>query len=64
MAEKSEVYRESQERKANVGVKWVKADDSETTYLCKNSDLDNLREMSDAELRKICLDESQNPQNN
>jgi hypothetical protein len=63
MSDRSDVYRESQERKAEVGVKWVKADDSDTTYLCKSSDLDNLRAMSDAELRKICLDESQNPQN-
>ena len=57
------VYLESMERKASVGVKWVKAADSDVTYLCKTSDLKSLREMSDAELRKICLDESRNPQN-
>ena len=57
------IYEASQERKASVGVKWVKADDSDVTYLCKSSDLKSLREMSDSELRKICLDESRNPQN-
>lgn len=57
------VYESSKERKANVGVKWVKANDSDSTYLCNSSDLKNLREMSDAELRSICLDESHNPQN-
>jgi hypothetical protein len=58
------IFQESRERKANVGVKWVKAEDSNMTYLCNASDLKGLREMSDAELRKICLDESRNPQNN
>jgi hypothetical protein len=57
------VYEASKERKSSVGVKWVKANDSDSTYLCKSSDLKNLREMSDAELRSICLDESHNPQN-
>jgi hypothetical protein len=63
MSEARNAYEESKERKANVGVKWVKANDSESTYLCNTSDLKNLREMSDAELRSICLDESHNPQN-
>lgn len=59
----SSTYLESKARKSSVGVKWIKADDSDTTYLCNTSDLSNLRERSDIELRKICLDESQNPQN-
>ena len=57
-------FEESKERKADLSMKWVKADDSETTYLCKADDLQNLREMSDEALRSICVDESRNPQNN
>ena len=63
MTDKNAVYQESKARKSSVGVKWIKADDSDSTYLCNTSDLSSLRERSDSELRKICLDESHNPQN-
>jgi hypothetical protein len=56
-------YEESRERKAGIGMTWVKADDSESTYLCKTDDLKGIRDMSDSELRSICVDESLNPQN-
>jgi hypothetical protein len=56
-------YQEVKDRKADLSLKWVKANDSETTYLCKAEDLGSLREMTDEALRSICVDESQNPQN-
>ena len=63
MTQDNSVYQEAQERKANVGLKWIKASDSDFTYLCPTDQLESLRDTSDEELRKICVDESQNPQN-
>jgi hypothetical protein len=63
MMSENTTYNESQERKSNVGLKWIKADDSDSTYLCPTDKLSGLRGTSDAELRSICVDESQNPQN-
>ena len=50
--------------KKEIGVKWVKAE-SGTSYLCplaafKRLDTPNPKE---EDLKKICVDESQNPQN-
>jgi hypothetical protein len=56
-------FQEAHERKANLGLQWVKADDSDSTYLCPTDKLSSLRETTDDELRKICVDESHNPQN-
>ena len=51
-----------QEFKKEIGVKWVKAD-SGTSYLCPTDAFGRLNNPTEAELKKICVDESQNPQN-
>ena len=43
-------------------MKWVKGD-SGTTYLCKTEDLQSLKNPTEEELKRICVDESNNPQN-
>ena len=45
-----------------IGVKWVRAD-SGTSYLCPVAALGRLNQPNETELKKICVDESQNPQN-
>lgn len=54
-------FAESRSRKSNLGVKWVRSNN--TTYLCPTSELRSLRDASDEDLRRICMDESHNPQN-
>ena len=46
-----------------IGVKWVKAE-SGTSYLCPIKAFDRLGDAKpkEADLKKICVDESQNPQ--
>ena len=45
-----------------IGVKWIKAE-SGNTYLCPVASLERLDNPSEADLKTICVDESQNPQN-
>jgi len=45
-----------------VNVKWVKGE-SGTTYLCPVAALERLGSPTEADLKKICVDESENPQN-
>jgi hypothetical protein len=48
--------------KKELGVKWVRAK-SGTSYLCPLAALERLDRPEEADLKKICVDESQNPQN-
>ena len=50
--------------KKEIGVKWIKAD-SGTSYLCPLAAFERLDspKPNEADLKKICLDESQNPEN-
>ena len=48
--------------KKELGVKWVKAK-SGTSYLCPLAALNRLSSPTEEDLKKICVDESQNPQN-
>lgn len=57
----SETYEEARNRKSTLGLKWVRSNQS--TYLCPIGGLDNIRNASEEELRRICIDESFNPQN-
>ena len=45
-----------------LSVKWVKAE-SGTTYLCPVEALKRLSDPKEEDLKKICVDESQSPQN-
>jgi len=53
---------ELNEFKKEIGVKWVKGD-SGTTYLCPLAALKRLDDPTEEDLKKICVDESDNPQN-
>ena len=48
--------------KNEINVKWVKGDSGQT-YLCPANALDRIQNPSESDLKKICVDESQNPQN-
>jgi hypothetical protein len=50
------------EFKKEIGVKWVKAE-SGTSYLCPVKALQRLGAPNEADLKKVCVDESDNPQN-
>jgi len=54
---------EYQQRKANLGFVWIKSRKSGATYLLPAGAVSNKRDISDEELRKLGIDESQNPQN-
>jgi hypothetical protein len=53
---------ELSEFKKELGVKWVKAE-SGTSYLCPMKAYERLNNPSEDDLKKICVDESMNPQN-
>ena len=50
------------EFKSSIGVKWIKAS-SGNTYLCPVDALSRLENPSEDQLKMICVDESDNPQN-
>ena len=54
---------EPQVEKKELSVKWIKAD-SGNTYLCPVSALNRLENPTEEQLQMICVDESENPQNN
>ena len=53
---------ESREFKKELSVTWIKAK-SGTTYLCPVDALKRLNDPSEEQLKTICVDESENPQN-
>jgi hypothetical protein len=65
LKEKNEMAQEldtEREFKKTLGVKWIKAA-SGTTYLCPVEALDRLDSPTEDQLKLICVDESDNPQN-
>ena len=52
----------TEEFKKEIGVKWIKAK-SGTTYLCPVSAYERLQNPTEDDLKTICVDESENPQN-
>ncbi len=48
--------------KKELSVKWIKAE-SGNTYLCPVSALNRLDNPTEEQLKMICVDESENPQN-
>ena len=53
---------EKQTVKQELSLKWIKAD-SGNTYLCPVKAIDKLEKPTEEDLKKICVEESQNPQN-
>jgi ribonuclease HI len=49
-------------RKQSMNLKWVKGKGGHT-YLCPADKLAKLNNPTDADLKRICVDESENPQN-
>lgn len=48
--------------KQEINVKWIKGK-SGHTYLCPVNALDRIKNPTEEDLKKICVDESENPQN-
>ena len=51
-----------EEFKKTLGVKWIKAE-SGNTYLCPVNALSRIEDPSEDQLKLICVNESENPQN-
>lgn len=51
-----------QEFKKELNVKWIKAD-SGNTYLCPTASLERIDNTKEEQLKLICVDESDNPEN-
>ena len=58
----TEIHEADVEFKKTLGVKWVKGE-SGRTYLCPVDALNRLGNPSEDQLKTICVDESENPQN-
>lgn len=58
----SKILEASDEFKKQLGVRWVKAA-SGNTYLCPVDALNRFDKPTEDQLKMICVDESQNPQN-
>lgn len=52
----------SEQFQKTIGVTWIKAD-SGSTYLCPVDALSKLENPTEEQLKMICVDESDNPQN-
>ena len=50
--------------KRRMGFKWIKSQESGNTYLCPTDFSRRSDQMSESDLRRHCVDESSNPQNN
>ncbi len=59
----AEIQEADVEFKHTLGVKWVKGA-SGNTYLCPVDALKRLDNPTEDQLKMICVDESENPQNN
>jgi hypothetical protein len=56
------MFEANADAKKNAALKWIKAE-SGNTYLCSVKDLKKHPNPTEDELKSICVDESQNPQN-
>ena len=48
--------------KAEIGVKWIRGESGQS-YLCPADAFDRIENPTEDDLKKICVDESENPQN-
>lgn len=56
------MFKQEDEFKKELGVKWIKTT-SGNTYLCPVDAFDRLKDPKEEDLKKICVDESSNPEN-
>lgn len=50
-------------RKKKLGYEWIKSKKTGVSYLCPVGSVKDKNKASDEELKKVCIDESMNPQN-
>ena len=50
--------------KRSMGVEWIQSSESGITYLCPTGFSRRQAEVNEDELKRHCVDESSNPQNN
>ena len=51
------------ERKKKLGYEWIKSDKTGVSYLCPVGSIKDKGKATDQDLKKVCIDESMNPQN-
>jgi hypothetical protein len=51
------------ERKKKLGYEWIKSDKTGVSYLCPVGSIKDKSKATDQDLKKVCIDESMNPQN-
>lgn len=52
-----------EERKRRLGYEWIQSESTGVSYLCPVGSIKDKRKATDKELKKVCVDESANPQN-
>jgi len=57
------MFERSHERKRRLGVQWIRSEETGESYLCPVGVLEDPNNASEEELRRYCVVESQNPQN-
>jgi hypothetical protein len=51
------------ERKKKLGFEWIKSKKTGVSYLCPTGSIKDKAKATDEDLKKVCVDESTNPQN-
>ena len=54
---------EVHESKKKTGYEWIKSDKTGVSYLCPTGSIKDKKKATDEDLKKVCIDESMNPQN-
>lgn len=54
---------ENEKKSGKKGYEWIKSDKSGVSYLCPVGSIQNKDGASEEDLKKVCVDESMNPQN-
>ena len=54
---------EVHESKSKSGFEWIKSKKTGTSYLCPLGSIKDKENATDEDLKKVCVDESNNPQN-
>ena len=52
-----------EERKKRLGYEWIKSEKTGVSYLCPVGSIEDKASATDEDLKKVCVDESANPQN-
>jgi len=55
--------KETMEKKARLGFEWIKSQQSGVSYLCPLGSIRDKKNVTEEQLKQVCVDESKNPQN-